>query len=401
MLGRIKTYFEYGNRFCGIEHATQNGKEICFITQLKKNKNALEIDNLHETPSIEEVISNLPKKQHICLIINNDNVLTKQIDSSETNILKLVYKVFPNINLDDFYYDVIKQQNNQFVSICRKTYVVELIDVYKQHGLSIINIVLGNTAISGVSSFLKSKKITTSNAHVFFNNQTITTIEKTEVGSTTNYNINGLEITNNYLLSCSGALNALINTYNPITNFDELKISLKNDFVQSRFYSLFLKSGLAIILTVLLINFFIFNHYFNEVKILQQTSQINQTTKQKIIKLNESVSKSQKMVEDMLKGNSSKSSFFVNTIVQSLPNSILLSELNYQPIIKQIKAKQPINVDRDFILLSGKSNNSDAFSNWLADLENTNWINRVEILSYEDYSKSSSKFSLKLVFVND
>ena len=134
---------------------------------------------------------------------------------------------------------------------------------------------------------------------------------------------------------------------------------------------------------------------------MQQTSQINQTTKLKIIELNESVSKSQKMVEDMLKGNSSKSSFYINTIVQSLPNSILLSELNYQPVLKRIKAEQPINVDSNSILLSGESNNSDMFSKWLTDLENIKWINKVEILSYEDFSKSSSKFSLKLGVIND
>lgn len=401
MLNHVKTYLEYDNRFCGIEHTSQNGKEVYFTTLLKKNKSALDIENVYEETSIQNIIPNLPKKQHICLIVNNDNVLTKRIEGLETDTFKAVYKAFPNINLDDFYYEVIKQHKNLFVSICRKTYVDELINNYTQHGFSIINITFGNSIISGISSFLKDEKTTTSNAFVFFENQTISIIKKTEADEKTKYNINGLEITNNHLLSSAGALNTLINNFNPTTNFDNLKISLNSNYKQSQFYKIFIKFGLILILTMLLVNFFVFNHYFNKVKTLQQTSQINQTTKQKIITLNESVSKSQKMVEDMLKGNSSKSSFYVNTLVQSLPNSILLSELNYQPVIKRIKAEQQINIDVNSILLSGKSNNSDVFSNWLNEIENTNWINKVEILSYEDFSKSSSKFSLKLSLNND
>tara|TARA_R110002096_G_scaffold81625_3_gene190220 strand:+ start:11224 stop:12432 length:1209 start_codon:yes stop_codon:yes gene_type:complete len=401
MLEHLKTYLEYGNRFCGIEHTSQNGKEVYFVTLLKKNKSALDIENIYEELPFKKTISKLPKKQHVCLIINNDNVLTKQIESSEADTLKVVHKVFPNINLDDFYYEIVKQQKNQFVSICRKTYIDELLNGYNQHGFSIVNITFGNTIISSISNFFKTEKIATSNASVYFENKVIKTIEKTEGINTINYNVNGLEITNKSMLSCAGALNPLLSNFKPITNFDDLKTSLNNDYKQSRFYNVFLKLGLILILAILSINFFVFNHYFNEVKTMQQTSQINQTTKLKIIELNESVSKSQKMVEDMLKGNSSKSSFYINTIVQSLPNSILLSELNYQPVLKRIKAEQPINVDSNSILLSGESNNSDMFSKWLTDLENIKWINKVEILSYEDFSKSSSKFSLKLGVIND
>lgn len=400
MLEHIKTYFKYGNRFCGIEHASQNGKDIYFITQLKKNKNSLDLENTYEELSIEKVISTLPKKQHISLIINDDNVLTKQIKSLEVDGLKLVYKVFSNINLDDFYYEIIKQHNNQFVSICRKVYVDDLIDKYKKHGFSLIDITLGNAIISGISDFLKSEEITPSNANILFENQTITTIEKTEIENTTNYNVNGLEITNNYLLSCSGALNTLIKTYNPTTNFDELKTSLKYDYVQSRFYTLSLKSGLVLILTILLINFFIFNHYFNEVKTLEQTSQVNQTTKQKIIKLSENVSKSQKMVEDMLKSSVSKSSFFINAIVNSLPKSILLSEINYQPLTKNIKKDKDIELKESTIVISGTSNNSKTYSEWITHLESLKWINKVEVENYSD-SKYTSNFSVKIKLTND
>ncbi|GAA3614646.1 hypothetical protein Q4Q39_02605 [Flavivirga amylovorans] len=395
MLRGIKTYLEYSNLFCGVEHSYKGGQDIIYTTLLKKKKKVLVVENRFEDLSFDKTISKLPKKQHICLIINNDHVLTKLIDSPETVALKIVYKAFPNIDLNDFYYEVLNQKKSQLVTICRKTYVDALVNHYSEDGFFVINVSLGNSIVYGISEFLKSQDIITSNATVSFENHAVYAIEKTQIKDNTIFNINGLEITNDYILSFSGALNTLLNKFNPVTNLDELTSSLKNNFKQTKFFNVFLKLGLVFILTILLINFFVFYYYFNEVKTLQQTSQVNQTAKAKILELNEHVTKSQKIVEDMLKGNSSKSSFYVNTLIQSLPNSILLTKLNYHPILKRIKSEQPITIDNNALLIGGESNDSELFSKWLADLENFNFVNKVDILNYEDL-KSNSVFSLKL-----
>lgn len=155
------------------------------------------------------------------------------------------------------------------------------------------------------------------------------------------------------------------------------------------------------ILSLLLINFLVFNHYFNEVNSLQQTSMLNQSTKQKIMELNVDVNKTQKMADDMLKSNSSKSSFYTNSIIQGLPNSIILSGLIYQPLLKSIKPGQSVETNINTIIISGESNNSEQFSKWIGDLEAIEWIKKVEISNYEDVSKSLSNFNLKINIRDD
>lgn len=401
MLNKLKTYLEYGNRFCGIEHTVQSGKDVIHVTVLKKSKNTLDIGNTFKETFLEDIFTKLPKKKPVFLIINNEHVLTKHIESKQNELAKLVYSTFPNINLEEFLYEAITQGNNHFIAICRRTYIEELIVKYKENNCFVINLSLGNNIISSTLPFLSSNLIVSSNANLILENGYVKSIEKSEVENSINYDINGLQINNKQLLSFSAALDGVLNKFNPQSNFEALKQTLKKDFKQTRFYSQFLKFGLIFILGILLINFFVFNHYFNTVNALQQTSQINQTTKQKILELNEIVSKSQKMVDDMLKSSTSKSSFYVNTIIQGLPNSVLLSELNYRPILKRIKAEQPINTDNNTIFISGESNNSEQFSKWIADLESTNWIKAVEIQNYEDESKSLSNFSLKLTIAND
>lgn len=401
MFRHLKTYLEFGNHFCGVEHTSQHGVDILFTTVLKKAKNNLDIEAIFNSSSIENIVEKLPKKQHVFLVINNDQVLTKKIENQQTELIKLVYTAFPNINLDDFYYEVITNDTVHFVSICRRTYVDTLLTTYKEHALYIIGISLGNLIVSSCTGFVSYNSIITSNSKVTIENKGLTSIDPAEPQESSEYDLNGLPTNSNHLLSLCAALVAFLDCFQSATNFDSIKQSLTSDYRQTRLFMMSLKFGLVFILTMLLINFFVFNYYFNAVNSLQQTSQMNQTTKQAILVLNERVNKSQKMVEDMLKSNSSRSSFFINAIVQDLPNSILLSELNYQPVSKNIKSGQAIEINSNIILISGESNDSDLFSKWLTSLESINWVQHVEILSYGDISKSTSNFSLKLTISHD
>lgn len=401
MFGRFKSYLEFGNRFCGVEHTSKNGHETIYATVLKKSKNKLDMETSFQEVSLDQVIPKLPKQLPIFLVINNDHVLTKTIDSEPSEFVKLVFKAYPNIQLEDFFYEVLTQGKTHFVSICRKGYVEELIVSYKEKGVSVINFSFGNSIASCISRFVRVENISSSNAHISFDDTTIVSMEHINMEAISHYDINGLQISNQQLLSFSGALNSVLNLYDSSTNFEGLKDSLGLGFKQSRFFVLFFKSGLVFILMMLLLNFFVFNHYFNAVNRLQQTSQINETNKQYILGLSERVSKSQKMVEDMLKGSVSKSSFYVNTIIQGLPNSMTLSELNYQPLLKRIKERQPIETNTNTILVSGESHDSELFSKWIAHLESVPWIHRVEILGYGDLSQTASNFSIKLTLTNE
>lgn len=409
MFDAISTYLQFGSRFCGIEHTSENGplhrrggQDKLYVTLLKKTKKEVDIESSFNVTTIKTLAEKLLKNQHAVLIINNESVLTKKIESDQTDNLKLVYKAFPNIKLEDFYYEVLKQESTHFVSICRKTYIEELINEYKTNCVFIIDISLGNISASGITDYINSKIVSTTNAHITIEeDKSISAIEKVTDLQQTNYDANGIKISNTQLLSFSGALNSIVNNYHPHTNFVVYKQLLLNNYKHSRFFSQFLKFGLAFLLGLLLINFFFFNHYYNSVNELQQTSQINQATKSKVFGLNETVNKTKKMVDDMLKSSTSKSSFYVNDIIGSLPSSILLTELNYQPLLKRIKTEQTIENNINTILISGTSNNSESFSKWITSLESMDWIKKAEILSYGEISRSSADFSIKLNIEDD
>ena len=109
----------------------------------------------------------------------------------------------------------------------------------------------------------------------------------------------------------------------------------------------------------------------------------------------------QKMVDDLLKTNESKSSFYVNEIIHSLPTTVLLKELDYQPLQKRIKADKKIELDENTIVISGSSNSSEIFSNWISQLGKMEWVFKVDIINYGLDSKTVSDFTIKIKLKND
>jgi hypothetical protein len=103
-----------------------------------------------------------------------------------------------------------------------------------------------------------------------------------------------------------------------------------------------------------------------------------------------------KLANDILKGSASKSSLYVSEIIALMPNTMLLSSLNYQPLMQRIKNKKPIILQENTIVLSGKSYQNELFTAWINSLNNLTWVHNVAILKYSDQNSKASEFSIKL-----
>ena len=97
MLANLKTYLSYGSNYCGIEH-TSNSTVVAIL--LKKKKAEVVIENTFSEKTVEAISHRLPKKQHAFLIMNNDAVLSKSIQSTEKLENRLLYEAFPNLKIN-------------------------------------------------------------------------------------------------------------------------------------------------------------------------------------------------------------------------------------------------------------------------------------------------------------
>ena len=239
MINKLHTYLLFGDLFCGVEHYSDDKKDIINMTLLKKIKSEVRIHSNVSVDTINNLKEHLGQGQHISLVINTSQVLTKRIESVETDAAKLLYLAFPNIKVDDIYYEILRQEGTVFISICRKDYISNLLSEYEESGLKVINISLGSLIVSNIINYIAETTVRTSNTIITSNNGLIRDMKPTDDNVHKSYDLNGLKCSSKQLGSLSGAFRVILSNYTPVSNLSPFEDYLLTEFRQTRFFKTF------------------------------------------------------------------------------------------------------------------------------------------------------------------
>jgi Tfp pilus assembly protein PilN len=372
----MRRYLTYGHRFCAVEHAHNNSYQVLELT---KKRRELVISKQENYASQKAVFESLKNRKHLFLILNNEQILFKSIPLTAVSEDRLVKTAFPTIVLQDFYVEVLKNDTTSFIAICRKDVIDTLIQEYAAKGIFVIDFSLGNLAIKNVQSYLQESQIYTSNACIILENNKIETIEiKTPLQEI--YHINGLDVPNKYVLSFAGILSYYSNELH--TYSSTLKKRLTNIYKQQRFFALGLKYSLGFLFIALLINFLVFSSYQKKVSELQTEVLINESYKKQLTSLNDLVTKKKKIVESISSASNSRAIWYVNEISKTVPSSLYLDEIKYQPLAKPINEEKPIRFKNNEISVKGISSNDEDLIAWKSSLEKLTWVEKISFMNY-------------------
>ncbi len=372
----MKRYLTYGHSFCAVEHAYKTSFQVLEVTKKRKE---LVISKQENYSSQNAVFENLKNKKHLFLVLNNEQILSKNIPTAGISEDRLVKTAFPTIVLQDFYVEILKNDTTSFIAICRKDVIDTLIQEYAAKGICVIDFSLGNLAVKNVQSYIQESQIFTSNACIILENNKIETIEiKTPLQEI--YQINGLEVPNKYVLSFAGILSYYSNELH--TYSSTLKKRLTNIYKQQRFFALGLKYSLGFLFITLLINFLVFSSYQRKVSELQTEVSINETYKMQLSGLREIVAKKKKMVESMTSASNSRVIWYVDEISKTVPSSLYLDEINYQPLEKTIREEKPVVFKNNEITVKGISRNDEDLIAWKSSLEKLTWVEKISFINY-------------------
>ena len=167
-------------------------------------------------------------------------------------------------------------------------------------------------------------------------------------------------------------------------------------FNQKTFFTKSIKIAIGTLLGLLLINFFVFNHYYKKAEETSQNLLLNKTSMESIKKVKERIISKEQKLKNTIEFTSSKSSLIINDIAKRLPHSILLSELIYNPLEKKIKVEEPILTDEATILISGTTIDNNDFTNWIDTIEKLKSINKVVILHFGKNDVNETVFAIKI-----
>lgn len=397
MLNKLKSYFNIGTNLYGIEIFHEDNTPVYQLIHVQKVKQELEVVADKRFDNWEALEQSTDKKIPVCLTINSEEILDKIVSKLTAEDYKsLVEHSFPSLDFERFYFNVATFKNSNYLAIIEKNSVAELLEKFKSAGISILSFNVGLSSLSHLLPYLNEKNISTNTAELNFTKDTPSLIKNSDGAANTLYAINGLKIQHTSLVSFGSVLQQLGVSTVTHTNYENTATSLKKEFKYVRNFQVLLWPIIGFFLALLLINFFVFNHYYEQQQAIELEQSSNTTNKERLIQLKEDVARKEKRVEAILSNTNSKSTLYLDAIGQTLPNTISLERINYQPLTKPIQSTKEIEQNFKEILISGETGNSEDLSYWISILEKLDWVTQVETLTYSYKNSRSSFFSLKL-----
>lgn len=382
----IRKLVKYGVNYCAVEHA-DNGQ--FFFLKLKRKKKELVLSNQGEAADFVTLVSEIQGQKHIFLVVNNEQVLTKKVANTHTTEERLVKAAFPNIALSEFYYKVYANDQHAFIAISRKDYINDIIEQYQSERISVVDFSLGSLSLERLTALIDQDQINASNAQVTLDEHGIANIEK-QVVQEEDYTINELAISNRQILSLAG----IIDYYAGGASETSTQKQLQQEYVQKRFFNLGFKFVLGFLFVALLVNFLVFSSYQSKELAYSTELQVNEAKKKELTGLKDLVFRKRKLVESISSSSNSKVAWYFNEISASVPSSILLGNMVFQPLNGAMKENKRVRFKDKTIEISGVSIYDKDFTKWIATLEKKTWIDEVGIVNYGRGKKTRSSFDL-------
>lgn len=393
MLDKLQSYGWYGSTYCAIECSTVEGATQFFGVTAKKQKGEYTAIEEFQFSEIETISDFVSKNQHCHLIVNTNQVLIKETVLRD-NEADMIAEAFPGLAVQDFFIDVYTTATQCFVAICRKEIVQELVKGLQIEKIEVLTTRLGFGALQPLLPYFENKTIATSNYALTTQESAIVSFTK-ENNYGTQYTIEDIEISSSHLLALSGLF-----LYGA-SGKGESELQIHNDTLTSlQHQKIFFRKGvyvaIGVLAAILMINTLLFTNYYSKYQNLKAITAASTSQKENYKKVQEQVEKKERMVTNILQSGSSKSSFYINRLVVSQPATVQLLVIDYQPLERSVQAKKPIVYTSQALLVEGKSNDKIGFNNWIAALEQQDWITNVTLTQYAQSSNDHATFEIRI-----
>lgn len=395
MLSKIRSYWNYGTTFCGIELTIVGGNEKLFGVAAKKNKGEFIDLEFLQFPSIADIGKKLPKQQHCFLAINSDKVLIKSVPAQESD-LKTLSNAFPGLSQTDFYYEILKTPYNSIVAVCRKDYVQNILAELEQQNIHILGFHLGITPLQSLAPLFKEKNVNVPRYQIGIEENNIRDFFPNENYNGTIYDLEEINVASEYLLSLALLFSYTGTDLEFSNNFGEENKNLFKQHQEKNFFKKAMFLGVGLLLVSLLVNTFFFNAYFKKEQQLSEELVLMESQQIGIKSKLERVNQKEQLVDHIINSGSSIISYYLNSIVALKPSSIGFSDIRYQPLNRSIRPDKQIKYSKKNIVVSGESKDKADFSKWIIDLGKLNWVEKVTVLHYGNLSKGISSFSITI-----
>ena len=400
----ILNYLKKVPKLAGVEIylMPQGEMVIRYAVVNRKGNRVLFTKGEYHLENLVDLKHTLGEHTPIAISLNGQGIIHRSFEATEETKAEVnVRKVFPNTTLNDFYLQDCRYSNKMFVSLARKEVVDDLLSLFEDLGLPILSVSLGPFAIM---SLLSHSEAPTDgefqlDGHCFTmkNGELVDYQMKLPRSECQKSRFAGEELNECLIIAYSTALCYMADLTIAQVTIDQLTKQRDEYFHQNLFKKLAM--GLAgLFLVVLLINFYLYNHYSSDL-IPNQDEQIGLLKEEedalKIVLANQQANSG--WITRPINNNYGSLSRAADLLAGNVPNSITLNEMVIFPTNKDQSRKERRPVyNFDLISLQGNCETGRDLNTWLNDIRQLDFCKRVEISEYSSVSTSTSTFQIEL-----
>lgn len=387
----IKKIF-FPNKFQIIGVSIQETSTSYELLKLKRNGAQISVSEQKSFANLEHLLENVNKNLAVILTIDGKGVLNKKIDLENEQDLQW-YKNFDSKKLDFFQF---KYGSDIFLSITKNETVLKNLEPFKLNNLKVIDVFIGSLTVIPVQAILNDtfEICTTLYSFKFIDNK-LHSISRNDSNNLVDY-----PIENEKLNSSSIALfGAFLIHWLKQEEIERTQFIEEKELNEVYYENAFNRTGKVILIFFL---FTLFVSYLGVLYYSNKNTDLNyqcQYSKETISKL-ESIEKNKKQKLEILNETGLISSKYLTNysfdILNSVPNSIQIIELNINPAEKEIKEAKKILFENKKIKLKGIAKEEFLFNQWVNSIKQLNWIKKTEILSIKRNKQGQLEFEIKI-----
>ena len=371
---------------------------------LKKSKNSLEVEVTHTgIKDFETLQKALDSKFPVNIVMNGKGIIHRKVTINEgENDAKLLEKVFPNAQLNDFYLQrTALSANIVFISLVRKSMIDPLLENFIHKGYYFSGISLGPFCLNAVIPLMNllSDQLSLGNYHL-----TIHPDDHIE-----DFQDNGIHLSGEKITIAGEALNqqnaisfaAAFQYFLPQPEEASISVPIvdlsKKELEQKKLFHAGGWCVLLLFLTVLLSNFLLFDYYGKQYQQLDIAFSGNKGQWASINEMKIKVKEKKAFLEKTGLKGASKTSYYADRTLLDLPETIQLTQLFIYPPEKKTKNDEPVIFLNKVILIKGNCRKSTTLNEWIRTLKKKEWISDVAVLSYKQENVNDpGEFEIKI-----
>ncbi len=371
---------------------TTDGNYHCLAMELARAKGAIDFVALQPAGDI----SLIPAKAPVCLVLNGKGIIHRKITvNTSITDADIIRQIIPNANPEEFYvqkYEIAQSKDKAvlLVSLARKSFVDKMLADFRQQFQFIVDISISPfilddilPAISGSTTF-QYKNIV---VHTHENKVQDFAIQP--AGEEQTINIAGKQFSSVMLPALSLGFSFLLN---PKVNDASLHtiLTTRDEYLYKNKIQIIGKTALFTLFGLLIINFLVFDHYYKKTQQEQPEIEQREEMVDKLKQLKENLALKSRFLEQAGLLEQNRISFYLDRLASTIPAEITLTDVQVNPLADPNK-KESYNFRNGMILISGISNKSTAFNEWIKKLKSNNEITEnVSILNYDHEIKTGA-----------